>query len=431
MAVIRDGLKATQQGRLRRSGIRAGRRGRRSAPAAAPWLISAAMCRAGEISGDRRLPRRRLLRRRHGRIVPRRHHRRGAGLPGAGLFMPAGSAAFKDKGLFRRNVPEFIADLCTGCMECALVCPDAAIPNTVHDIHDLLLTAIRQLDIAETQTRGVARPGPRARRRGARNLSPRQGAEAVPRDRGRGGERARHRQRPCCAAISASSPTLWPRSRSPRRGPSSTRWRRRIPGSGGLFSAAIDPWKCTGCLECVDVCGPHALVEREQDAALLETLQARFEFLSRTPNTPARFIEGAIKPDGDTKRLMLDRNNYYATTGGHGACRGCGEVTAIRLVTGGQPRHPRQRGARSISASSKSLIERLNAKLPSVAEHRARSEAARTHRADDRDSGEAPLSARERPERATAPPAPSSPTRPAAAASTPRPSRSTPTTTRG
>ncbi len=29
--------------------------------------------------------------------------------------------------------------LCTGCMECALVCPDAAIPNTVHEIHDLLL----------------------------------------------------------------------------------------------------------------------------------------------------------------------------------------------------------------------------------------------------------------------------------------------------
>ena len=105
------------------------------------------------------------------------------------------------------------------------------------------------------------------------------------------------------------------------------------PGSGGLFSAAIDPWKCTGCLECVDVCGPHALVEREQDAALLETLQARFDFFSRTPNTPARFAEGAISPDGDTKRLMLDRNNYYATTGGHGACRGCGEVTAIRLVT--------------------------------------------------------------------------------------------------
>ena len=57
-----------------------------------------------------------------------------------------------------------------------------------------------------------------------------------------------------------------------------------------------DPWKCSGCLECVDVCGPHALVERQQDAPLLETLQTRFEFLSRTPNTPARFFEGAPSP---------------------------------------------------------------------------------------------------------------------------------------
>ena len=64
------------------------------------------------------------------------------------------------------------------------------------------------------------------------------------------------------------------------------------PGSGGLFSATIDPWKCSGCLECIDVCGPHALVAREQDEALLDTLQARFEFLSRLPNTPARFTEG-------------------------------------------------------------------------------------------------------------------------------------------
>ena len=29
---------------------------------------------------------------------------------------------------------------------------------------------------------------------------------------------------------------------------------------------------------------------------------------------------------------MLDHPNFYATAGGHGGCRGCGEVTAIRLV---------------------------------------------------------------------------------------------------
>ena len=94
-------------------------------------------------------------------------------------------------------------------------------------------------------------------------------------------------------------------------------------------------------------------------------MQARFEFLSRTPNTPARFVDGATEPDGDTKRLMLDRHNYYATTGGHGACRGCGEVTAIRLVTGtNHAIHDKRR--REQIREVEDLIDKLNAKLGSV-----------------------------------------------------------------
>jgi len=62
---------------------------------------------------------------------------------------------------------------------------------------------------------------------------------------------------------------------------------------------------------------------------------------------------------------MLDRHNYYATTGGHGACRGCGEVTAIRLVTGANHAiHDKRR--REHIREVEGLIERLSAKLPGV-----------------------------------------------------------------
>ena len=306
-------------------------------------------------------------------------------LPGTGLFIPAGSAAMKDKGLFRRNVPEFIADLCTGCMECALVCPDAAIPNTVHDIHDLLLTAHSPA---------------RHRRDPARGAAPRRSMRSATRSR----DIYRREKEPkpfheivaeAVGELDIDNPVLRghlgkladcaePLTRSPGPGRSSTRWRRRLRAAAASSPSPSIRGNARAASNASTSAGPHALVERQQDAPLLETLQARFEFLSRTPNTPARFIEGATKPDGDTKRLMLDRNNYYATTGGHGACRGCGEVTAIRLVTGANHAIHDKRRKEHIR-EVESLIAQADREAAGRAEQRTRPEAARAHRADRRE----------------------------------------------
>ena len=235
----------------------------------------------------------------------------------------------------------------------------------MHDIHELLLTALKQLDIAGRAAREALRDHVRPLSEAVREVY-RAGRDAKPFGDG-GGASRRWRSTSKAPCVKRNLGTL---GRS-RRG--HCRWRatrpffdameKAQPGSGGLFSVAIDPWKCSGCLECIDVCGPGALKEAEQDAALLETLQTRFEFLSRTPNTPARFIDGAIEPEGDTKRLMLDRHNYYATTGGHGACRGCGEVTAIRLVVAANHAiHDRRR--KEHIRELEGLIADLEAKLP-------------------------------------------------------------------
>jgi pyruvate-ferredoxin/flavodoxin oxidoreductase len=283
-------------------------------------------------------------------------------LPGAGLFMPPGSAAWKDKGLFRRTVPQFEADLCTGCMECALVCPDGAIPNAVHDIHELLLTAIKQLDVTDQQ-KELMRSHVVALARTIRETYRQSNKEAL-----------RFHEVAAKAVEGLDTDNL-----ALRRGfaqmvealavypvaktrPFFDAMEKAIPGSGGLYAVGVDPWKCTGCLECIDVCGPHALVERREDSEVSETLKARFDFLSRMPNTPSRFFEGSTKPDGDTKRLMLDRGNYYAMTGGHGACRGCGEVTAIRLIVGAN-RAIHERRRKDHARELESLIEQLTAKL--------------------------------------------------------------------
>ena len=293
-------------------------------------------------------------------------------LPGTGLFMPAGTAAWKDKGLFRRDVPEFVAELCTGCMECTLVCPDAAIPNTVHDIDDLLLTGIKQLEVAASQrdelksqvhalgeavreSYRAAKDGPTFHERVASAAVGLDGASATARrDLGQ------------LAEVLARFPVA-------RTRPFFDAMEKEQPGSGGLYSVAIDPWKCSGCMECIDVCGPGALQSRVQDEVLLDQLQERFEFLSKTANTPARFVDGAVAPGGDIKRMMLDRSNYYATTGGHGACRGCGEVTAIRLVMSANHAIQGKRRKEHIR-ELEALIEQLGAKRASIQDDATRRE---------------------------------------------------------
>ena len=298
-------------------------------------------------------------------------------LPGIGLFMPAGTAAGKDKGLFRRTVPDFDFSTCTGCLECTLACPDAAIPTAVHEIHDLLLTGIDQIDATEAQKSAMRRhvyPLADAVRQAYRDKDERAFAEIVA---------------AAVPSLDLDDPSLtrgfdrlverlatYPVSHTR---PFFDAMEKEKPGSGGLFSAVVDPWKCTGCLECIEVCSPGALTAVEQDANVLETLQDRFETLTELPRTPKRFLEGSTVLDGDLKRLMLDRPNFYATTGGHGACRGCGEVTAIRLVMATNHalgEEKRRLHLKELDELLLSLQDKLAALGPDDDERRARIQAA-------------------------------------------------------
>ena len=286
-------------------------------------------------------------------------------IPGVGMFMPSGSAAYRDKGLFRLTVPRYTAHLCTGCMECALTCPDGAIPNTVHEIHDLLLTAIKQMDVTEQQKQLLT-------------------AEVFPLTKG---IRDAYRKLPAkdetsfkditaeeVARMGIDNPTL---RRSfeklvealavypvVKTRPFFDAMEKEKPGSGGLYSVNVDPWKCSGCGECVDVCGPGALTVQQQNRGVQVSLQNSFQFLSRMPNTAPRFTENALLPGGDAKRVILDHDNYYAMTGGHGACRGCGEVTSLRLLNATNRALHEQKRRRHI-VELEELLDSLKAKTES------------------------------------------------------------------
>jgi pyruvate-ferredoxin/flavodoxin oxidoreductase len=250
-------------------------------------------------------------------------------LPGAGLFMPPASGAAKDKGTFRRTAPLFTPDACTACLECALACPDAAIPNQANELRDLIAAAVDTLQAPAPQLAQLhARLYDWAER--ARQLMRQDSAlgsfpDAVRLAGEQLEDRIVNRHLDGIVQAVASFPVA-------RTKPFFDSAEAEEPGTGTLWSAVVDPWKCTGCLQCVDVCGPGALSAQDQDAGLVELLEARFERLAALPPSPKRLIAGVTEPDGDFKRLLLDRDYYYAMAGGHGACRGCGEVTALRLI---------------------------------------------------------------------------------------------------
>ena len=382
MAVIRDGLKATQK--VDTNDPEFEQVEGAQLPSGRTVLISAAMCRAARSPATEG-----FLDADYFEDVMGASFRDGTiaeapVMPGAGFFLPAGSAAFKDKGLFRRNVPEFIADLCTGCMECALVCPDAAIPNTVHDIHDLLLTAIRQLDIAENSARGAARPGPRARRRGARNLSAREGSAAVPCDRGRGGGRARRRE--SCAARpprqagqrSERVPGRQDAALLRRDGESLPRKRRpllrrrrsvemhRLPRVRRRLRTACAHRAPTGRGTARDPAG--AVRFPEPDFQHPGPLRRRSDFARRRHQAPDARPQQLLRHHRRTRRLPRLRRSH-------------GDPAPHR----DQPCDPRQaaQGAYARGGEPDRTAERQAA---DGAEQRARSQAARTHQGDHRNS---------------------------------------------
>jgi len=60
--------------------------------------------------------------------------------------IPAATSTIRDMTNVRFEVPEFIPDKCTGCSQCWVQCPDAAIPGVVNDIPEVLEAAVRSVE---------------------------------------------------------------------------------------------------------------------------------------------------------------------------------------------------------------------------------------------------------------------------------------------
>jgi pyruvate/2-oxoacid:ferredoxin oxidoreductase beta subunit/Pyruvate/2-oxoacid:ferredoxin oxidoreductase delta subunit len=184
-------------------------------------------------------------------------------------LIPPGTGAMRDFSYVGSELPVLDSDNCVACMECVTQCPDTAILGKVSS------EAAIDADLAEANGNGVE-----ARAHWSRTKKFYDGAEK------RGEE----------------------------------------PGLFGIF---IDPTKCKGCAECVDVCGDHnALRMVAKSDATMDEARRGMEHFHRLPDTDPNVIREKVAID-----RMLSCSKSLLYVGGAGSCAGCGEASALRMLT--------------------------------------------------------------------------------------------------
>ncbi|MBM3144837.1 MAG: 4Fe-4S dicluster domain-containing protein [Chloroflexi bacterium] len=186
-------------------------------------------------------------------------------------LIPAGTAARRDFSFLAPEIPEYNHENCVGCMSCVVECPDTAILGKVIEV-DELEARLAAVDDAE--------------------------------------------QRQYLSNQFAVTTKFY----------TSKEKRGQDPGKFGIF---IDPTKCKGCAECVEVChdlGYNALKMIPKQDETVPKYQAAIAFYRSLPPTPDEFVSDRLPVD-----YMLSEKAMLFT-GGAGSCAGCGEATALRMM---------------------------------------------------------------------------------------------------
>lgn len=183
-------------------------------------------------------------------------------------LIPAGTAALRDFSYVAPELPEYITENCTGCMDCVTECPDTAILGKVlaeSELNDKLA----KLDNEEDRAMFEAQ---------------------------------------------------WSKTRKYYDGPV------KKGKEGGRFAIIIDPSKCKGCAECVTVCDDLALkMVPKTDKFVADTRKSHRLFKEFGPSNND-YINDNLLID------MMLKEETHIYVGGAGSCAGCGEGTALRMM---------------------------------------------------------------------------------------------------
>ncbi|HEV3142364.1 MAG TPA: thiamine pyrophosphate-dependent enzyme [Gemmataceae bacterium] len=191
-----------------------------------------------------------------------------ADLSVARSLVPAGTATLRDFSNIAPEIPEYIPENCTGCMDCVTECPDTAILGKV-------------LSETELETRMAGVP------------------EA---------------DRPMFRA-------QWAKTKKYYDG-----GKKKNAGIGGMFNIIIDPSKCKGCAECVTVCDDDALKMIPKTDDVMTSVRKSHRYFKNIGPSNDKYISDSLLID------MMLKEQTHIYVGGAGSCAGCGEGTALRML---------------------------------------------------------------------------------------------------
>lgn len=174
-----------------------------------------------------------------------------ADLSVARSLIPAGTAALRDFSYVAPEIPDFVPENCTGCMECVTECPDTAILGKV---------------LSESELEGKLEDLPE----GDRQLYDLQ----------------------------------WSKTQKYYHGPA------KKGKEGGRFAIIIDPAKCKGCAECVTVCDDLALKMIDKSDDTMEMIRKSHRFFKEVGPSNEDYINDNVLVD-----MMLKESTHVYVGG--------------------------------------------------------------------------------------------------------------------
>ncbi len=253
--------------------------------------------------------------------------------------MAAGTGDTASKYVARRETPLFIAENCTQCMECIVVCPDTALPNCSQDLETILRAAIAQYvrDPGERQKmlRSLPEIEKRTRQLMRDDVAKNAGTplpQILRRVTGEVDGFSDEAKRQFFAILD-KVPMAFQKVNAIFSTPE-----RKSPGGGGIFSIFVSDL-CKGCAACVTACGDHeALKMVDETEAINGEHETGVAFLNLLPDTPQKYLglyNDQRPQDSKTatlRNMLMVRRNYDALVSGDGACAGCGEKSVLRAI---------------------------------------------------------------------------------------------------